>query len=95
LLGSPAMAGAAQPAAAPQATVYYDFRDLSTDQSARALYERIVSAARTVCPGYDSRDLGAFAESRECQRQAVARAVREIGNARLAAVHTHALPRHG
>src|SRR5512146_178932 len=96
LLGSPALAAAAQPAAAaPQTTVHYSFRDLSTEQGTRALFERIVSAARTVCPEYDSRDLGAFAYSRECQRQAVARAVREIGNARLAAVYTHALARHG
>lgn len=95
-LASPTIASAAQPSAAvPQTTIYYSFRDLATDRSTRALYERIVSAARTVCPAYDSRDLGAYADSRECQRQAVARAVRQIGNGRLAAVYSHKLARHG
>lgn len=96
LLGSPATARAAQPAAAaPQTTLYYSFRDLSTDQGTHALYERIVSAARSVCPGYDSRDLSDYANSRQCQRQAVAHAIEQIGSARLAAVYTHTLPRRG
>lgn len=96
LPGSSATASAAQPAAAaPQATIYYSFRDLSTDQATHALYERIVSAARSVCPGYDSRDLIEYANSRQCQRQAVAHAVEQIGSARLAALYTHTLPRRG
>jgi UrcA family protein len=96
LLGSPATASAAQPAAdAPQATLYYSLRDLASDQGTRALYARIVTAAQTVCPGWDSRDLDVVAASRECQHQAVARAIGQIGSARLAAVRAHALARHG
>lgn len=96
LLASPVVASAAQPAAdVPQTALYYSFKELSTDQGTRALYQRIVSAARAVCPGSDSRDLGAYASSRECQRQAVARAIHQIGNARLAAMHAHAAARHG
>ncbi len=96
LLASPALAAAAQPAAdAPQTAIYYSFSEHSTDQGTHALYQRIVSAARTVCPGYDSQDLGAFADSRQCQRQAVARAIHQIGSARLAAVHAQAVARHG
>lgn len=95
-LASPAIASAAQPStAAPQTIVYYSVRDLATDRGTHALYERIVSAARAVCPGYDSRDLAAFADSRQCQRQAIARAIHEIGNARLAAVSSEKLPSHG
>jgi UrcA family protein len=95
-LGTPAIAAAGQPAAAaPQTSVYYSFRDLASDQSTRALYQRIVSAARSVCPGYDSRDLGDVAASRQCQRQAVAGAIRQIGSARLAAVYSHKLARRG
>lgn len=95
LLASPA-ASAAQPAAdAPQTTVYYSFLDLSSDQGTQALYRRIVSAARTVCPASDTRDLAAFAASRECQRAAVSRAVNQIGNARLAAVYSRSVPKHG
>ena len=88
LLASPKGASAAQPAdAALQTTVQYSMRDLSTDEATHALYQRIVSAARTVCPGYDSRDLAQFAASRTCQRQAVAQAISQIGDARLAALH--------
>ncbi|HEX8755831.1 MAG TPA: UrcA family protein [Steroidobacteraceae bacterium] len=96
LLGSPAIAATAQPAAeAPQTIVYYSSRDLASDQGTRALYERIVSAARTVCPESDSRDLAAFAASRECQREAVSRAIHQIGSARLAAVYSGSVPKHG
>jgi UrcA family protein len=97
LLAQPNIATAAQPAAAaaPQTTVSYSFGDLATDQGTRALYQRILSAARTVCPAYDSRDLEAAAYSWECQRQAVARAIRQIGDPRLAAVYSHKLARRG
>jgi UrcA family protein len=96
LLGSSATATAAQPAAdAPQAILYYSLRDLASKQGTRALYARIVTAAQSVCPGWDSRDLDAVAASRECQRQAVARAIGQIGDARLAAVHAQALARRG
>jgi len=93
---SPSVAAAGQPAAdVPQTSVSYNLLDLSTDNGTRTLYARIKSAARAVCPTYDSRDLAAFAESRQCQREAVARAITQIGNARLAAVHARATTRHG
>lgn len=96
LLAPAGVASAAEPSVGVlQATVYYSYQDLATDQGTRALYARITSAARAVCPGYDSEDLAAFADSRQCQRQAVARAIRQIGNGRLAAVYTHATGRHG
>jgi UrcA family protein len=95
-LGAPAVATAAQPAGdAPQATLHYSARDLTSEQGTRALYQRIRTAARSVCPGWDSRDLAAVAASRECQRRAVTRAVGQIGNARLAAVHSRAITRRG
>lgn len=95
LLGSPAIATAAQPAAdAPQTTVYYNYHELATDQGSRALYERITRAAREVCPAY-SRDLTALAAAKECQRAAVAQAIDQIGSARLAAVHSQKLARRG
>ncbi len=93
-LGSPAIATAAQPdAGASKAIVHYSLGDLSTEPRIHALYQRIVDAAQTVCPHYDSRDLESFDYSRECQRAAVARAVHQIGSPRLAAVHARA--RHG
>lgn len=96
LFASPAVASAAQPSdEIPQTAVYYNVMDLSTDQGTHALYRRIVNAARAVCPGYDSRDLAAFADSRQCQREAVVRAIVQIGNSRLASVHAHAHTWHG
>ncbi len=96
LLGSPVTAAAAQPAAdVPQITVPYSLRDLASDHGTHVLYQRIVNAARTVCPAGDSRDLDAFAASRTCQRQAVARAVAQVGSARLAALQARASMRHG
>lgn len=87
LFASPSVASAAQPAAdGYQTNVYYNLRDLSTEQGTRLLYRRLVSAARSVCPGYDSRWADVVAVSKECQREAMARAIGQIGNARLAAL---------
>jgi UrcA family protein len=96
LFASPAVASAAQPSdEIPQTAVYYNLFELSTDQGTHSLYKRLVNAARAVCPGYDSRDLAAVADSRACQREAVTRAIVQIGNGRLASVHAHASARHG
>lgn len=93
---APTIAAAAQPVAdAPQMAVTYSDGDLASDQGTRALYQRIKRAAQSVCPSYDPRDLTAFAANRECQRQAIASAVRQVGNQRLAAVHKHALAERG
>jgi UrcA family protein len=96
LLASPAIAAAASPAAdVPQVSVPYSALDLATRAGTEALYQRIARAARSVCPAYDSRDLEAFAASRECQRQAVARAVRQVGNSHLTALQARARARRG
>ena len=90
LLGSPTVASAGQPLAdGMQTSLYYNLRDLSTENGTRALYRRIVSAAQEVCPGDDSRWSNEVAASKECQRQAIARAIGQIGNARLAAIDAH------
>lgn len=96
MFASPAVASAAQPSdEIPQTAVHYNSLELTSDNGTQALYKRLVSAARVVCPGYDSRDLAAYADSRACQREAVARAIMHIGSARLAAVHAHANTRRG
>ena len=88
LLGSPSVASAGQPAADGLRTnIYYTLRDLSTERGIRALYQRIVNAAQEVCPGNDSRWGDEVASSKECQRAAIARAIGQIGNARLAAIN--------
>lgn len=87
LAGSPAVASADQSSADGLRTnIYYTLRDLSSERGTRALYQRIVNAAREVCPGYDSRWSDEIAASKQCQRAAIARAIGQIGNARLAAL---------
>jgi len=97
VLGSPTVASADQAAVEQaladglQTNVYYTSRDLSTEQGTRALYRRIVRAAREVCPGDDSRWPREVAASNQCQRQAIARAIGKIGSARLAAIDARAV----
>ena len=93
VLASPAVASAN--GAGLQTNVYFNAHDLSTEQGTRALYRRIVHAAQDVCPGYDSRDLEAVNRSMECQRRAIARAIGQIGSARLAAVDAQEVARRG
>lgn len=85
-------ANAASPADDPPTVqVQYGDLNLATDQGARALLERIKAAARQVCPAADGRDLAAFQSSRRCAREAVARAIDQVGSPRLAALYpTHA-----
>jgi UrcA family protein len=71
---------------------YHDL-DLATDAGSQALYQRITQAARKVCAVSDIRDLTALAQSEGCERAAVAHAVRQVHNARLAAVVAAATPR--
>ena len=95
-LGAPMVATAAQPAVeAPQVTISYSPHELASEQGTRALYRRIRTAAESVCPGWNSRDLDEWAASRECQSRAVAQAIGQIGNARLAALHAQAIARRG
>jgi UrcA family protein len=93
-LGSPAVASAAD-ADGLQTNVYFTSYDLATAQGTRALYRRIVNAAREVCPGYDSPSLDVVNRSNECQRAAIAQAIGKIGSARLAAVDAQAVARRG
>lgn len=96
LLASPSVASASQPSAdGLQTNVYYDLRDLSTERGTSALYRRIASAAQEVCPGYDSLSPSVVAASQACQRQAIARAIGQIGNARLVAIDARASSWHG
>lgn len=93
---TPAPAAAAQPdAGGLQMSVYYTWQDLASERGTRALYRRIVNAAAEVCPGADSLNHGVALASEECQRTAIARAIGQIGSARLAAVDAKAVARAG
>jgi UrcA family protein len=80
----------AAPAAAdvPSVAVQYSTWDLASDEGARNLYSRIASAARTVCPDSNSRDLNEYARSKSCRSEAIARAVHDVRSPRLAAVYS-------
>jgi UrcA family protein len=79
---------AAGPATASKIIQYGDL-DLSTDAGVQALYERIKSAARHVCYLEMSEHPGIDLQARyfDCYEDAVANAVKQIGEARLAALH--------
>jgi UrcA family protein len=94
LLGSLAgiiAAGAASAAGldsdVPSIAVKYSDQSLATDDGAYALYRRITSAAKRVCPDSSTKDLSRLAKVEECRDQAIARAIRQIDNSRLAALH--------
>jgi UrcA family protein len=79
---------AGNPPEVPSVVVRFTDLDLGTDQGVRSLYSRIARAAHVVCPDAPIRDLNAAAQSRACQQQAIARAVREVNTPLLAAVYS-------
>ena len=68
----------------PTIVVKYDAQSLDSADNARALYRRLESAARLVCPSDSTRDLAHDAAARSCQKESILRAVRQINNPRLA-----------
>ena len=82
-IGFAAAAGAQSDAAAPKLVVRYSPASLSTDQGVRQLYGRLVSAAEKVC---EEQQVGKLANPAviACRKQAVAGAVAQIHNSRLA-----------
>jgi UrcA family protein len=70
----------------PSAVVKYSEQSLATEEGVYALYLKIKNAANKVCPA-DSRDLRLESLVRECRNQAIARAIHQIDNSRLAALH--------
>lgn len=85
-----ALSGCALPAVAqvPTVTLTYRTGDLATERGVRVLYRRIEQAARQVCPEYDPLDLHRASLSRVCEARAIADAVRQIGNPRLATIYS-------
>ena len=73
--------------APPSVVVKYSEQSLATDEGVSALYSRITSAARRVCPDAPIGNLGLRAQVEHCRNEAIARAVGKIDNSRLAALH--------
>ena len=81
-------ASAASPdSAAPSLVVHYTDQSLATDRGVNELYHRIASAAVKVCPDVSIRDLGALRQVENCRNEAIARAIRQIDNSKLAALY--------
>jgi UrcA family protein len=78
---------AATPEDPPSIVVKYSAQDLNTQNGLNELYHRLVRAARQVCPEMSIQDLSMQAKVAECRDQAVARAIRQIDNAQLAALY--------
>ena len=73
----------------PTRVLIYAPANLATAQGLTALYERIVEAAKAVCPPYLHGPLTFLPAQqlvRECRKTAVDNAVRQIGNRRLASI---------
>ncbi len=81
--GVASVAGAQTADAPPKLVIHYSPASLASDSGVRRLYGRLVSAAEKVC---DQPQVGRFASSAviECRKQAMAGAVAQIHNARLA-----------
>jgi UrcA family protein len=78
----------------PKLEVSYTDLDIATEQGARALYRRISTAARQVCPQGEGSIIPKLNDiSRTCIRDAIARAVHEVNSPRLAEVEA-TLGRH-
>jgi UrcA family protein len=77
----------------PSVSVRYNDLNLSTAAGVDALYHRISTAARAVCPDVHSRDLGVVAASEHCQATAIAHAVSDLHNPQLALLHASRVSR--
>jgi UrcA family protein len=73
--------------AVPAVRVSYAGLDLTSERGVQILYQRIATAAERVCPSADSRNLRAFVDGRACRKQAIERAIAQVGNPKLAALH--------
>jgi UrcA family protein len=83
------VASAASPSdSVPSIRVRYDDLNLTTASGVASLYSRISRAADAVCPRADIRDLRGMDYRNQCRADAVARAVSEVNNAKLAMLHT-------
>jgi UrcA family protein len=89
VIGATATAHAAASSDATR-SVRVNYRDLNlaTEQGTQALYARIVSAAHQVCEVRDIRVFAEVAAAKACQAQAIAHAVRDVNNPRLAATYS-------
>jgi UrcA family protein len=78
----------------PAVVVKYDARSLTTEPGIRALYRRLESAARQVCPAAANQDLDRSTAAKACSEAALDRAIRQINHPRLVELQV-ARTKHG
>jgi UrcA family protein len=89
LLSAAAMAGnrpASPSDGAPRVVVHYDDLDLTSEQGALTLYQRISGAAKEVCPSARGPGLLPMQLRRACIASAIERAVSDVNSPTLATV---------
>jgi UrcA family protein len=92
-LASAVQAGDA--AAVPSVAVQYGDLDLQTDAGQQVLKQRFTQAARSVCPGHSSRDLGTRLTAKRCIRQSLGRARADFSEQQMVrAAEGRAAPQH-
>jgi UrcA family protein len=87
VLGLGAASAAAPDSDVPSVVVKFSASSLATDAGVNELYHRITVAAKQVCPVVPMEDLRSLRLAKQCRAQAVARAIQQIDNPRLAALH--------
>ena len=88
IVGATAASAATPNDDVPALKVQYTADTLDTDHGAKVLYTRLVHAAEQVCPADFSGSRLVSSTVQRCRDQAVARAVHQINNSRLAAVYS-------
>lgn len=73
---------------ASRVVIKYDADQAATQSGALALYNRLDSAAHQVCPTEDSLQPQRARQARQCQREALDRAVTQIHTRRLVEIAT-------
>jgi UrcA family protein len=95
-LAAAGVAGASPaPSDVPALTVRFNPDMLATDSGARALYRRLTEAAERVCPAQPTNTRIINDRIIKCRNEAVAAAVNNIHNQRLAAVYARATSKTG
>jgi UrcA family protein len=85
---TPSRAADLDPAFGPRSqVVVYDDLNLANPKGAESLYDRIASAAKTVCDSRNSRSLTSLAYHRACVAETIDRAVNAVGSPQLTAVY--------
>src|SRR5262249_10399325 len=81
------LAQADAPQDVPRVTVHFAELDLTRSEGAAVLYERLASAARTVCNSLDGRDLASQMRFRSCVATPIGSAVGKVDRSALTAYY--------